>query len=50
MSAQENKALIRRFYEEIDKGNLTAMDELVAEDCINHHPPPFRNGSRPLPG
>ncbi len=28
MSAQEsNKALVRRFYEEIDKGTLAAMDE-----------------------
>jgi ketosteroid isomerase-like protein len=31
MSA-ENKALVRRFYEEIDMGNLAAMDELVADD------------------
>ena len=37
----ENKALVRRFYEEIDKGNLAAMDELVAEDYIDHAPPPF---------
>ena len=29
-SAEQNKALVRRFYEEIDKGNLDAMDELVA--------------------
>jgi len=41
MSAEENKALVRRFYEEIDKGNLAAMDELVAEDYIDHNPPPF---------
>jgi steroid delta-isomerase-like uncharacterized protein len=41
MSAEENKALVRRFYEEIDKGNLEAMDELVAEDYIDHSPPPF---------
>jgi ketosteroid isomerase-like protein len=41
MSAEENKALVRRFYEEIDKGNIDAMDELVAEDYVNHHPPPF---------
>jgi steroid delta-isomerase-like uncharacterized protein len=41
MSAEENKALVRRFYEEIDKGNLAAMDDLVAEDYVNHHPPPF---------
>jgi len=31
VSAEENKALVRRFYEEMDKGNVAAMDELVAE-------------------
>jgi len=41
MSAEQNKALVRRFYEEIDKGNLAAMDELVAEDYVDHSPPPF---------
>ncbi|MCX2728065.1 ester cyclase [Thermomicrobium sp. 4228-Ro] len=40
-SLEENKALVRRFYEGIDKGNIDAMDELVAEDYINHDPPPF---------
>jgi steroid delta-isomerase-like uncharacterized protein len=35
----QNKALIRRFYEEIDKGNIDAMDELVAPDYANHDPP-----------
>lgn len=38
---EQNKALIRQFYEEIDKGNIDAMDELVAEDYENHDPPPF---------
>lgn len=37
----ENKALVRRFYAEIDKGNIDAMDELVAEDYLDHNPPPF---------
>ena len=41
--SDDNKAVVRRFYEEIDKGNLAAMDELVAEDYINHDPPPFPN-------
>jgi steroid delta-isomerase-like uncharacterized protein len=41
MSTEANKALVRRFYEEIDKGNLSAMDELVAEDYLDHSPPPF---------
>jgi predicted ester cyclase len=41
MSADENKRLVRRFYEEIDKGNLGAMDELVDENYLDHSPPPF---------
>ncbi|MEA2989042.1 MAG: hypothetical protein QOG83_1753 [Alphaproteobacteria bacterium] len=41
MSIEENKALVRRFYEEIDKGNLAAMDELVADDYVDHNPPPL---------
>jgi len=41
MSAEENKTLVRRFYEEIDKGNIDAMDEMVAEDYIDHSPVPF---------
>jgi steroid delta-isomerase-like uncharacterized protein len=40
-SSEQNKALVRRFYEEIDKGNVDAMDELVAENYIDHNPPPF---------
>jgi predicted SnoaL-like aldol condensation-catalyzing enzyme len=38
---EENKALVRRFYGEMDKGNIDAMDRLVAKDYINHDPPPF---------
>ena len=41
MSIESNKLLVRRFYEEIDKGNLDAMDELVAVDYLDHNPPPF---------
>ena len=39
--AGKNEALVRRFYEEIDKGNIDAMDELVAVDYLDHSPPPF---------
>jgi len=41
MTADENRALVRRFYEEIDRGNVDAIDELVAEDYLDHSPPPF---------
>jgi steroid delta-isomerase-like uncharacterized protein len=38
MSVEENKLLLRRFFEEVyDKGNLTVADELVAEDYISHN-------------
>ena len=39
--SEENKALIRRFYEEVwnDK-NLDAIDELVAADSVDHELPP----------
>jgi predicted ester cyclase len=44
-----NKALLRRFYEELwSKGNLEAIPELVAENFVDHHPlpgaPPGREG------
>ena len=39
--AESNKALVRRFYEEIDKGNIGVLDEVVAEDYLDHNPPPF---------
>ena len=41
MSAERNKALVRRFYDAIDRGDLDAMDELVAENYLDHSPPPF---------
>jgi predicted ester cyclase len=41
MSADENKALVRRFYKEIGKGNLDAMDSLVDHNYLDHNPPPF---------
>jgi predicted ester cyclase len=39
--AEGNKALVRRFYEEIDKGNIGVLDELVDENYLDHNPPPF---------
>ncbi|MFJ6794949.1 ester cyclase [Streptomyces sp. NPDC091268] len=41
MTTEENKRLVRRFYEQIDQGNIDALDELVAEDYVDHSPPPF---------
>ena len=41
MSLETNKELIRRFYTEIDAGNIDALDELVDENYLDHSPPPF---------
>ena len=39
MSVEQNKALVRRRYDEIDnQHNLAAMDELVAQDYVHHDP------------
>ena len=42
MSTQDNAANSRRVLEEcFNKGNLDVIDELVAEDYLDHSPPPF---------
>ena len=39
MSAEENKALVRRFVEEFwNEGNMSAADELMAVDAAIHMP------------
>jgi predicted ester cyclase len=38
--SEENKALMRRMYEEIhNKGNMAAVDELVAANFVDHNAP-----------
>ncbi len=41
MSSEDNKRLVRRLYEETDRGNLAALDEFFAADLIDHDPPPI---------
>ena len=37
MSTEENKAVVRRYYEEVfNKGNVEAANESVAADLVNH--------------
>jgi predicted ester cyclase len=50
LSAETNKALVRKFYDEIDKGNLDVLDELVAPDYLDHNPPPFPGLKQGLEG
>ena len=38
MSTEENKALVRRFYEEVwNRGNVAAVDELIAPNLVHHY-------------
>ena len=51
MSAEENLALVRRWFAETDRGNLAIIDELCAPDYVDHNPPipglpPGREGVR----
>jgi predicted ester cyclase len=41
VSSEENKAVVRRLYEEVfNGGNLDLADDLVAPDGVNHAAPP----------
>jgi ketosteroid isomerase-like protein len=39
MSAEENKAIMRQYFEGAwEQGNLELLDELLAPDYVNHNP------------
>ena len=41
MSTQENKAVVRRIFDDIyNQGNLAAVDEIFAADYVDHSAPP----------
>ena len=41
MAAQQNKALVRRFVDEVQSGgNINAIDELCSPEFVNHSAPP----------
>jgi len=51
MSAEENKALVRRWFEAVDTGNFHVIDELLDPSYIDYNPampdlPPGREGVR----
>src|ERR671914_290168 len=48
VSAQENEALVRRFFEEVwAKGNVEAVDDYMAADYVEHTEHAVPPGSRP---
>ncbi len=36
MSAEENKAIVRKYREAHNKNNLAALDQIVAQDLVSH--------------
>jgi predicted ester cyclase len=51
MTAEENKALVRYWFQELDKRNFDVIDELLPADYLDHNPPipdlpPGREGVR----
>ena len=41
MSTEENKALVRRFVDEVQsRGNIDALDEICSPEFVNHSAPP----------
>jgi steroid delta-isomerase-like uncharacterized protein len=38
MAAEENKEIVRRFWEVWEEGNLGLVDEVVGSDYVNHSP------------
>ena len=39
MRAEENKALVRRWFAELDQRNFAIIDELLPVDYVDHNPP-----------
>ena len=36
MSAEENKAVVRRFFDELNRGNVSALDDLLDDQYTGH--------------
>ena len=48
MSAEENKALVRRFVDEVQSaGNIDALDEICSPEFVNHSAPPRTEEASP---
>jgi len=51
VSIEGNKAIVLRYFAEMDRGNIDVVDELIAEDYVDHNPAlpgiaPGREGTR----
>lgn len=45
-TVEENKAIVTRFVDEVNKQNYNAFDEMVAEDYVDHDPIPGQEPGR----
>jgi predicted ester cyclase len=50
MSTEENKALIRRWLEGVDTGEIAVVDEFLDSRYVDHNPPPFPGLSSGIEG
>ncbi len=41
MPAEENKSLVRRYFEQVDTGDVTILDRFISPNYQDHNPPPF---------
>ena len=39
MSTEENKAILQRYFEEMNKGNVEVMNEIVSQNVVRHWKP-----------
>src|SRR5437762_2977254 len=50
MASEDNKALVRRFFEAIDTGEVSRAEPFIAPGFTDHNPPPFPNLAPGLEG
>jgi steroid delta-isomerase-like uncharacterized protein len=43
--SEENKALVREFFANVDSGDINAVDKFLSEGYDDHNPPPFQEGT-----
>lgn len=42
MSTEENKALVRRWLQDVDTGDVGVVDKYLDPQVVDHNPPPFQ--------
>lgn len=50
MSTEDNKALVRRWLQDVDTGDVGVVDKYVAPSIVDHNPPPFQGPATGIEG